>query len=107
MECKSQQSLDVVLLADRSLHEFKEFSARLVPSPSPQRTEQCWLPPPSESVKSISMARFLFKTTMGAGIVARNSEGVCLARRTRRFLYASDVDLAEVLEVREAASLAI
>ncbi|KAL0402036.1 UNVERIFIED_CONTAM: hypothetical protein Slati_4233500 [Sesamum latifolium] len=108
MEGKSQQSLDAVLLADRSLHEFKEFSACLAPSPSPQRTEQCWLPPPSESVKiNFDGAVFSSQTTMGAGIVVRNSEGVCLAWRTRRFLYASDADLAEVLAASEAASLAI
>ncbi|KAL0453606.1 UNVERIFIED_CONTAM: hypothetical protein Slati_1338700 [Sesamum latifolium] len=44
---------------------------------------------------------------MGAGIVARNSEGVCLAWRTRHFLYNSAADLAEALAAREAASLAI
>ncbi|KAL0375713.1 UNVERIFIED_CONTAM: hypothetical protein Scaly_0688900 [Sesamum calycinum] len=108
MEGKTQRALEVILSADRFLFEFKELNTQMAPSTSPQRTEQMWLPPPCEFVKiNFDGATFNFQTAMGVGIVARNSEGECLAWRTRCVNHTDDAALAEALAAHEAMRLAI
>ncbi|KAK4410109.1 hypothetical protein Sango_0083900 [Sesamum angolense] len=108
MEGKTQVALEVILSADRVLFEFKELNTQLAPSTSRQHMEQMWLSTPCEFIKiNFDGATFTSQTAMGVGIVARNSEGLCLAWRTRCVNHADDAALAEALAAREAMRLAI
>ncbi|KAL0287996.1 UNVERIFIED_CONTAM: putative mitochondrial protein [Sesamum radiatum] len=80
MEDKNQSAIDVINLADRLLREFAETSQSLAPRGSATRSLQNWQPPTYGIVKiNFDGAVFDSRIEMGAGVIARDAAGECLA----------------------------
>ncbi|KAL0360896.1 UNVERIFIED_CONTAM: hypothetical protein Sradi_3774100 [Sesamum radiatum] len=108
MEDKNQSAIDVINLADRLLREFAETSQSLAPRGSATRSLQNWQPPTYGIVKiNFDGAVFDSRIEMGAGVIARDAAGECLAWRTRNFRFAANPSLAESLATREAIDLGL
>ncbi|KAL0401569.1 UNVERIFIED_CONTAM: hypothetical protein Slati_4186800 [Sesamum latifolium] len=108
MEDKNQLAIDVINLTDRLLREFADTNQSLAPRGIATRSLQNWQPPSYGVVKiNFDGAVFDSRTEMGAGVIARDAAGECLAWRTRNFRFAANPSLAESLAAREAIDLGI